>query len=171
MSDGQKISDQAEPLVSNDLLIGLLADIDEVVWCASFEDRQLRYVNAAAERLSGRKLDDLMNDPTGWLSVVHPDDRGDFKGTVDQTEVGRETQCEYRIVSDSGERWLRDRVRVVRSGDETIIIGIAADITEARRADREIRDAQASFHSLVESLPLHLLHKDRGGRRMFANRR
>src|SRR5687767_6434040 len=33
----------------------------------------------------------------------------------------------------------------------------------------ELRHAQAVFRSLVDSLPLHLLIKDSGGRRIFAN--
>src|SRR5262249_16744848 len=40
---------------------------------------------------------------------------------------------------------------------------------ESRRAAEALKDSEALYHSLVESLPLNLLRKDRQGRFTFAN--
>jgi len=40
---------------------------------------------------------------------------------------------------------------------------------ESRRAEEALKDSEALYHSLVESLPLNLLRKDRRGRFTFAN--
>ncbi|MFO7904051.1 MAG: response regulator [Pirellulaceae bacterium] len=43
------------------------------------------------------------------------------------------------------------------------------EIDERKRAEREIRDSQALYSSLVENLPVHVVRKDLEGRFTFAN--
>ena len=45
------------------------------------------------------------------------------------------------------------------------------EMSERQRAELAIKDSEALYHSLVESLPLHILRKDLQGRFMFANQR
>jgi PAS domain S-box-containing protein len=58
------------------------------------------------------------------------------------------------------------------------VLAVTRDITEHRleearreRVERELRESQAFYHSLVESLPLNILRKDREGRFTFGNQR
>ena len=44
------------------------------------------------------------------------------------------------------------------------------DIGERKRAEQAVRDSEALYHSLVESLPMNVLRKDLEGRFTFANR-
>ncbi len=55
-------------------------------------------------------------------------------------------------------------------GKPYAVCGIATDITARKRADAALRDSEALYHSLVESLPVCLLRKDVKGRFTFANR-
>ena len=43
------------------------------------------------------------------------------------------------------------------------------EITERRRAEQELRDAQALYHSLVDQMPSGVFRKDAAGRYVFAN--
>jgi PAS domain S-box-containing protein len=45
------------------------------------------------------------------------------------------------------------------------------EIVDREKAQREIRDSEALYHSLVESLPMNIIRKDLEGRYTFANQR
>ncbi|MBI3468760.1 MAG: PAS domain S-box protein [Planctomycetes bacterium] len=57
----------------------------------------------------------------------------------------------------------------VRLGDTYFFNAFVHDITERKQADRALRDAEALYHSLVESLPMNVFRKDLKSRFTFAN--
>ena len=58
-----------------------------------------------------------------------------------------------------------------RHGQIVGAIGIATDITERKRTEKALRNSEAFYHSLVESLPQNILRKDVEGRFTFGNQR
>lgn len=77
------------------------------------------------------------------LEVIHPDDRSRVTATVERAIAGEvETyQHHYRIRTSEGERIVQGRGRVRRDADGEVqrIVGTLQDITEARRAQDELR--------------------------------
>ncbi len=147
------------------LLEGLLNSANDLVWCTSVDGRELLYINPAAERLYGRPLAELKANPNAWLEAIHPDDRADvLTNLAGLVERGRIEQ-EYRIVRPDGRViWLQDHISVVpdQDGNPICVGGIGTDISAVRESD-------ALYHSLVESLPLNVLRKDLRGEIVFAN--
>jgi len=58
-----------------------------------------------------------------------------------------------------------------RSGQILGIFGISRDVTERHQSELALRDSEALYHSLVETLPLNVFRKDRLGRFTFGNQR
>jgi PAS domain S-box-containing protein len=71
---------------------------------------------------------------------------------------GRETRVSTTKVP------LRDR-----QGRPVGTFGISRDITYRKRSEAALRDSEALYHSLVETLPLNVFRKDLQGRFTFAN--
>ena len=89
-------------------------------------------------------------------SLVHPDDR--------QTSVAREMESgdrmayrEYRRIDPrTGEmRWIAVRGKAVTlAGSAPRFVGIAADVTERRRADEALADSERRWRQLVEQMDI-----------------
>ena len=59
----------------------------------------------------------------------------------------------------------------IRSGEGFFVFAAIVDLTERRRTELALRNTQALYSSLVESLPLNAFRKDLEGRFQFANQR
>ncbi|HIK92550.1 MAG TPA: PAS domain S-box protein [Planctomycetes bacterium] len=152
----------------------LLGSVNDVVWCTSPDGSSLLFLNEAAERIYGRTLQELRSNAAIWLEVIHPEDRPVVENNLRDLSKLRQVQQEYRIIRPDGEvRWLQDRINVIsdESGAPLCVGGIATDITDQKLAEQSLAESQAVFHSLVESLPLNVVHKDLEGRIVFGNRR
>jgi PAS domain S-box-containing protein len=66
------------------------------------------YISPAFERLTERNVDDLYQNPTQWLSVVHEQDRPNVTKMFDSfIYQGGDFDSEFRIVTPGGEiRWV-----------------------------------------------------------------
>jgi two-component system, cell cycle sensor histidine kinase and response regulator CckA len=122
----------------------LAENLRQVFWISDPEKSIMEYVNPAYERVWGRPVESLYDAPLSFLDAVHPDDRARVAGEVPrQAEGGFDT--EYRIVRPDGEvAWIWDRAVPVRDEEGRVyrVIGVAEDITELKRAEAQLHQAQ-----------------------------
>ena len=152
---------------SEALLASLLNSANDLVWCTTVDGKELLYVNPAAERIYGRPLSELKDHRNHWLAAIHPDDRAAVEENLRELLERGQIEQEYRVVRPDGETiWLQDRISVVydEDGKPAYVGGIGTDVSE-------IRESDALYHSLVESLPLNVLRKDLNGKIVSANQR
>jgi len=77
----------------------------------------------------------------------------------------RQTEQMLREAREELEQRVQKRTAELARANEEL----REEITERQRVEKEIKDSHALYSSLVESLPVHVLRKDREGRFTFAN--
>ena len=134
-----------EAVRENEQLFRQIAEtVEGIFWITSMETGQFEYVSPAYATIFGRPPEELYADSDLWLDSVHPDDRTRLRD-VRGLQVQGDYDLEYRIVRPDGSvRWIWDRAFPTASatGEVTRIVGVAEDITERKRLDERLRQAQ-----------------------------
>ncbi len=123
-------------------LDNIVSSLPDVVWSYSLRDRRLLYVSPAASGIYRRPLTSLIANPTGWMDLVHPEDRERVERDRRGSLSTRLLDSTYRVVLSDGEvRWIHDRGRVItdNAGELLRIDGLARDVTELKLQDQRIR--------------------------------
>ena len=129
--------------------------------------------NLALARIYGyASPEELMAEVTdiGRRLYVAPGRREEFKRIMDEhdTITGFESQI-FR--KDGSVIWISENGRAIRDAQGRLqhYEGTVDDITQRRQAEERVRDSEALYHSLVETLPQNIFRKDRQSRFTFAN--
>ena len=119
----------------------LAENISDAFWMREAGDLRMVYVSPAYEKIWGRSCKALYQSADAWLDAVHPEDRELVAQAMRTKQSVGEYNQDYRILrADGSMRWIRDRAFPIRDGSGKVIriVGIAEDITERRRLEREI---------------------------------
>lgn len=121
----------------------LAETVREVFWIGSPDWNEVHYVSPAYEDVWGRSRESLYAEPRSWLDSLHPEDLETVVTWIQGRADGRHEATEfpeYRIIRPDGSmRWILARAYPVHDaeGRTARIAGIAEDITERKRAERE----------------------------------
>jgi two-component system, LuxR family, sensor kinase FixL len=121
----------------------LVESIEGIVWEADARTFQVTYMSPQAERILGYSPAAWLDDPGFWTERIHPQDRRWAlafcrKATLEM----RPYELECRMTAADGRLvWMRSIVTVVTEHDRPVKLrGVALDITERRRMEREISE-------------------------------
>ncbi len=122
-------------------------NIHEVFWIAEGPALGLRmlYVSPAFDHIWGRPGSGLVAGDFRWQDTVHPEDLASIRTRWPRGTLEAPLQDTYRIIRPDGSvRWIHDRAFPIRdeSGGVHRIVGTAADITERRGLEHQLREAQ-----------------------------
>lgn len=138
-------------------------------------DGTIRDFNNAAEQVFACRRDKVLGTPAEQL--FHHSSRERFQKNIDHFQSKEEAAsmvgrvAEMRCLRKNGERFLAEMaLQPIPFEDVGRLVIFLRDVTEQKRAELALRDSQRLYASLVESLPLCVLRKDREGRFTFANR-
>ena len=96
-------------------------------------------------------------DPGLLDKILHPDDREAVLAEDQRTnETGEPFVMEYRRFAKDGRLvWIRDEATLVRNeeGEPLYWLGVQIDITERKRAETRLGDAEQRFRTLVDQIP------------------
>jgi two-component system, cell cycle sensor histidine kinase and response regulator CckA len=142
-----EISRANQALRASDEKFRQLADnITDVFWITSPDFKIMEYVSAGYELIWDRTAESLYSHPDQWSEAILPEERENAFAVFD-TLMGTapEMSVEYRIARPDGTvRWIRDRGFQVRDAAGKLIrlTGIASDITEQKKMEAQLRQAQ-----------------------------
>ncbi|HMJ37878.1 MAG TPA: PAS domain S-box protein [Baekduia sp.] len=121
--------------------------------CIAGLDGYFRRVNPAFERAFGYSSEELVSRP--FLDFVHPDDRQRSHDALAELSGGQEVvRFDNRNVrADGSILWLEWSSRPVP--DEGIFYGSARDVTDRKRAEAELREAQGAVEESRAALRVH----------------
>jgi PAS domain S-box-containing protein len=115
-------------------------------------ESRLAYVSPQAERIIGRSVHELIDDPGHFGRVLHPEDRERIIAANEEANTsGQPFDEEYRIVRDDGRVvWLHSRAQLVRDpeGRAAYWHGVALDVTAQREAEASLRDLEERYRML-----------------------
>ncbi|MEI7939539.1 MAG: PAS domain S-box protein [Verrucomicrobiota bacterium] len=119
-------------------------------------------------RLFGLDPDHTAAGLEAWTQAVHPEDRKLAADRIEQAVKDRTPLVsEYRVVlSDGSVRWINSLGNGVYGPDgrPRRMSGICLDITERKRAEAGIQDAQALNNTIIDSIPGTFYLLDEHGR-------
>jgi len=96
--------------------------------------------------------------PESLCEVVNENDFSAFIESVKKSfSTGKEHHVEYRIKrpNDGEERWIECRGKVVvgENGDPEKISGFIQDITDRKKAEKQISESEVRFQKLLQNIP------------------
>ena len=138
--------------VCEDAFQQIANNIDEVFWMCQPGSRRLLYVSPSYERVWGRSLPELYENPCAWLDGVHPEDLDRLKDKFLEKRCRGDFDEEYRIICpDDTVRWVRDRAFTIQDEQGCVcrVAGIAEDITKYKLAEQELEQSRTQLRELV----------------------
>ncbi|MEP0880475.1 PAS domain S-box protein [Trichocoleus sp. ST-U3] len=126
--------------------------------CIAGMDGYFKRLNPSWSKTLGFTNEELQSQP--FIEFVHPDDREATIAQVQQLSTGIDTisfENRYRC-KDGSYRWLLWKATPL--SEQQAIYAVAHDITERKRHEEEMRNAQTFLNSIVENIPHIIFVKD-----------
>lgn len=120
--------------------------------CSHTLDGRLLSANPASAKLLGYTVDELLAIP--MRELLAPEVRTEFEEYLRRIQQD-ETASGYIIVlTRTGERriWEYHNTLLRRRSSPATVLGTARDVTEQKRAERELREAELQFRASAEQL-------------------
>ncbi len=115
------------------------------------------YIGPQLETILGLSRDEWVSDPGLWERQLHPDDRARaVTEYLKAIEAGGSHAQEYRMLRPDGRTvWIRDAFTVLtgRGGDPQRVRGVMFDISEQKRIEAHLWEAETKYQALVEQIP------------------
>lgn len=117
--------------------------------------------------------DDFNPSYQEFLKLVHPEDRHTLEQEQARTlEHSSEYNAEYRIIWNDGSiHWVNSRGNVARdaNGKPILLSGVTMDITERKRAELALQQAEEKYRSIFENAADGIFQTTADGRYISAN--
>lgn len=112
------------------------------------------YINSAYEKLTGRSVESLYEQPLSWMDWIHPDDYPWVRETVANFDTNFD--AEYRVIRPDGTiGWMHDRTFVIRDKAGQIYrrCGTIRDVTARKQMEETLREREQFIQRILDATP------------------
>lgn len=130
------------------------------------------YCSARTIDILGYEPEEFQQNPLLWRNSIHPEDQRKVIEAASNCSNAKHFSLEYRIKNKNGKWvWLHDYfMNKTQIGDEIIIEGHAADITERKIAEHAILDNQILLKTVFNTLSVGMSITDEQGNLIDCNK-
>ena len=119
----------------------------------------IEYVSPQFHDILGVSADAWIDDPKGWVDMIHPDDRAGVLAASRHTwQTGEPWASEYRILAADGRvLWLEDRGSCVERDEHGLplrFLGAVADVTDRRERLMGLEVELQTLQAIVATSPI-----------------
>src|SRR6266446_1631458 len=135
---------------SQDQFRQMASNIREIFWTIDAQTKHALYVNEAYETITGRSCQSLMDNPTSYEDLIHPEDRVHVLARLEEATQTGHFDERFRILCTHGEeRWVKVHGFPVRdrSGKILRLVGTAQEITAQKQAEDQVAKNLAKAES------------------------
>ncbi|MEO1376235.1 MAG: PAS domain-containing protein, partial [Cyanobacteria bacterium J06635_10] len=131
-------------------------NVDFAFWVSSPDVTKYYYMSPGYEKIWGRTIASLIENPHSFLEAVHPDD----VERITEAAVGKQPwnmDEEYRIIRPDGTvRWVHDYTYPIydEQGNIYRMAGIAEDITDRKAEKKELNQSLKEFKQFAENVDI-----------------
>jgi PAS domain S-box-containing protein len=125
-------------------------NIQEVFWMIDAETKKTLYVTEAYETITGRSCQSLLENPSSYEELIHPEDRVHVLAKLGEATQTGHFDERFRITRAHGEvRWITVHGFPVRDATGKIqrLVGTARDITAHKEAEDKVAEHLAEAES------------------------
>lgn len=122
--------------------------------CTVDEVPRLKFLSDSVTELLGYTVEEILVNPTFWITLVHPDDPGVLLPRTPDGALLDEAVVDYRARHQDGSwRWLRDHARILRDaeGHPVEMVGSIVDITKEREIEDRLKATEKRLHLLLST--------------------
>jgi PAS domain S-box-containing protein len=119
----------------------MAGNIQEIFWMIDAGSKKALYVNQAYEDITGRSCQSLMESPSSYEDIIHPEDRVHVLGKLEEAARNGQFNERFRIVRPGGDvRWVWARGFPVRDSEGKIrrLVGTVLEITAQKEAEEQV---------------------------------
>jgi PAS domain S-box-containing protein len=179
----RKQAEQAQALLTSQIakerqrLNRIVAHVPGIVWEAwgqpDAASQRIDFVSDYVEPMLGYRVQEWLETPNFWLSIVHPDDRERAAAEAAAIFDGdkKDGLSEFRWIARDGRAiWVEAHSAVILGADGQPVgmCGVTMDITERKHAEDAIHQSEERFRLVFENAPIGIC-LGRDGKILYGN--
>lgn len=149
---------------AEDDLHQFIKSIPAIVYKFDMHTTKSSFCSDKSVDILGIPATDIVKNDNLWFKQIHNDDINSVKKSLLNAKNNGYSEIEYRVMDINGKwKWIHDRHVIVRRNNQSVIQGIASDITNFKEAERAVARNEKQLRSLFEAMTDVVLILDRNG--------